>query len=264
MAHYDNIRIGIKGPVASLTLHREKVHNALNMDMIRDLSGAFKELDENREIRIIVMRAEGKHFSAGADLHWMKGGADRSREQLLSESKELSALFRFIHNAEHVVVASVRGKVMGGANGLIAASDIVVVEETAQFAFSEVRLGLIPATIAPYVLRKIGYSRSRELMLTGRLFDAGEAVSIGLAHIMCGQGKLEETVDELVRGLLSGGPGAMKGIKSLLDDLDGSVAPGHLSDYTAELIARFRTSEEGREGIDAFFEKRKPGWHETY
>jgi len=254
----------VKGPVAILTLHRKQVHNALNMQMIRELAGAFNELKENQGIRIILLRADGKNFSAGADLGWMREGMNQTREQLFSESRELAELFKTIQRSGQVVVASVRGKVMGGANGLVAASDIVVVEDTARFAFTEVKLGLIPATISPYVLKKIGYSRTRELMLTGRLFYAKEAVQIGLAHIICGEGKLEETVDDMIRILLSGAPLAMKGVKSLLDKLEGTITTDQLSDYTAELIAKYRTSEEGQEGINAFFEKRKPGWHEEY
>lgn len=259
----NTILIDVSGPVATLTLHREEVRNAMNIRMIRELSRAFKDLNENREIRIILLRAEGQDFSAGADLKWMREGLEQSREQLVAESRELAGLFGIIQHAEHVVVASVRGRVMGGANGLIAASDIVVVEETARFAFSEVKLGLIPATIAPFVLRKTGYSRARELMLTGRLFHAKEAVEIGLAHVICSEGELQEKTEELIRGLLSNGPQAMQGVRSLLDKLVRPDIPDQLQDDTAELIARYRTSEEGQEGIRAFFEKRKPGWHET-
>lgn len=257
------ILIDVKGPVATLTLHREEVRNAMNIKMIRELNRTFKELNENREIRIILLRGEGQDFSAGADLKWMREGLEQSPEQLLAESKELAGLFGIIQHAAHVVVASVRGRVMGGANGLIAASDIVVAEETARFAFSEVKLGLIPATIAPFVLRKIGYSRARELMLTGRLFHAKEALDIGLVHVVCGEGKLQETTDEWIRELLSNGPQAMQGVRSLLDKLISPDVPDELEDYTAELIAGYRTSGEGQEGIRAFFEKRKPAWHET-
>ncbi|HER07658.1 MAG TPA: enoyl-CoA hydratase/isomerase family protein [Bacteroides sp.] len=263
MTGYETIQLHVGGPLASITLAREKVRNAMNIRMIRELVRAFDDLNQNEEIRIILLRAEGEHFSAGADLNWMREGLGQSPEQLLAESRELAGLFSSIHRSEHVVVTAVRGKVMGGANGLVAASDIVVVEETAAFAFSEIKLGLIPATISPFVLRKMGYSRTKELMLTGRLFHAKEAVEYGLAHVICGKGKLEETADAVIKELLSNGPRAMKGIKSLLDTLDRPGANDRLSDLTAELIAKYRSSEEGQEGISAFFEKRKPGWHEA-
>ena len=251
------------GPVARLSLNRAGIRNAMDIEMVRELDWNFTRLNENTDLRIILLCARGEHFSAGADLNWMRRGQEQSGDQLLAESRELAGLFRTIHSSGHVVVTAVRGKAMGGAIGLVAASDIVVVDESARFAFPEVKLGLIPATIAPYVLRKTGYSRAKELMLTGRMFSGKYAVEIGLAHMICGDGKLEETVDELLGNLLTGGPLAMKGIKSFLDELEPAADPDQLLNETAELIARFRTSEEGQEGIRAFLEKRKPGWHET-
>ena len=264
MEHYETILLESNGPVAVLTLARQEVRNAMNILMIRELTHAFDSLNRRDEIRIILLRGEGEHFSAGADLNWMRAGTEQSREKLLAESRELAGLFMRIQRSEHVVVAAVQGKIMGGANGLVAASDIVVAEENAWFAFSEVRLGLIPATIAPYVLRKIGYSRTAEWMLTGRLFDAREALIAGLVHVVSGEGNLKETAHALIRDLLSNGPDAMRGVKSMLNVLEKRGEPDRIMEYTAELIARYRTSEEGQEGISAFFEKRRPGWYETY
>jgi len=236
----------------------------MDIQMIRDLSECFSILDRDKDIRLIVISSTGDNFSAGADLNWMRNGMDQTAVQLDEESNELARLFRLIWEADPIVIASVRGKVMGGANGLLAASDMVVAETTASFAFPEVKLGLVPATIAPYILRKAGFSRTTELMLTGRMFSAREAREAGLAQRICDHGLLKENTDKLIEELLSNGPEAMKGVKQLLRRLEKDIPSDQIQAYTSKLIAGFRVSDEGQEGMKAFFEKRNPNWHENH
>ena len=263
MHHNESILTEVDGALAILTLNRPGVHNAMDLDMIRQLTESMESLAEQTGIRIVVLRSEGKHFSAGADLKWMREGLALSKEQLESESLELARLFRIIYESDLMMLVALQGKVMGGANGLVAAADLVIAEKTSNFAFSEVKLGLVPATIAPYVLRKVSHSKTAELMLTGRTFDAEEARSAGLVHYTCEEGTLMETTGQIVRDLLSGGPEALKGIKRLLHNLVPGQITDEIQEHTANLLAHFRISAEGQEGINAFFEKRKPGWNET-
>jgi len=260
MGHFRTISVNTDGAVATVTLNRPRVRNAINLEMIRELTAVFGKFGEFPLVRIVVIDSEGTHFSAGADLNWMREGLEQPEEQLLEESRELARLFLTIDHCPRVVVAAVKGRVMGGANGLMAAADIVVAEETAQFAFSEVKLGLIPATIAPFVTRKAGEARTSELMLTGRVFDAMEALQSGLVHRICREGELTGAVKELTDLLLENGPAAMTGIKGLLRTLRREMTEEKLVELTAGVIARCRTSVEGQEGIRAFFEKRKPNW----
>ena len=250
-------------PLATIVLNRPEVHNALHIGMIRELSEVFRNLESDPNIHLVRLTSAGKNFCSGADLSWMREGMNQSKEQLASESMELADLFWSLHNSRLIIVTSVTGKAMGGAIGLIAASDIVLAEESARFAFSEVRLGLVPATIAPFALRKMGYSRCLELMVSGRTFTAEMAAQYGLVHHRCEEGMLEETAEDLLATLLSNGPEAMRAVKSLLGGLDGGIPRSDVRQLTAELIARHRISPEGQEGMKAFFEKRNPRWYET-
>lgn len=263
MTAQPTIRTGRDGPFATLTLNRPEVRNAFNLQMIRELSDAIGKLDPDKQIRAVVLNAAGPHFSAGADLNWMKEGIGQSEEQLRSESLLLAELFRTIAASDVPYLAAIRGNVMGGGIGLVAASDLVVAEDTVRFAFTEGRLGLVPATIAPYVLRKAGLSRTTELMLTGRTFDAEEAREAGLVHLICKEGELNRAVSGLREKLTNSGPAALRGIKAMLRNLEGRFVTDAVKEYTSELIAGFRVSEEGQEGMNAFFEKRKPRWDET-
>lgn len=253
----------VKGSVATLTLNRPDIHNALNINMIRELTDSFKEMESRDEIRIILLNANGLHFCSGADLNWMKEGLNQTPAQLKSESLELANLFRTFWTSDLIILSAVQGKVIGGANGLLSSSDIVVAEETASFTLPEVKLGLVPATIAPYLVHKMGFSKSAEIMLSGRTFDATEAKSAGLVHYLCEAETLKETVESLVADLLTNGPDAMKEVKGLLRWLGSGQITNQIHEHSAELIARVRTSSEGQEGMNAFFQKRKPGWDET-
>jgi methylglutaconyl-CoA hydratase len=253
----------IAPPLATIALNRPDVHNALHIDMIRELSGVWQALESDQGIKLVSLTSSGKHFCSGADLNWMREGMNQSGEQLMKESLELAELFWSLHSSRLITIVSVRGRAMGGAIGLVAASDIVLAETSSVFAFSEVRLGLIPATIAPYALKKMGYSRTLELMLSGRNFTADMALQYGLAHHVCEEGKLDEFTGNTVDNLILNGPEAMQSVKSLLDKLVHGIPPEDTRSLTAELIARHRISAEGQEGINAFFEKRDPNWYGT-
>jgi methylglutaconyl-CoA hydratase len=229
--------------------------------MIRELAGLIPTLETDERIQMVRLSSTGKNFCAGADLNWMRDGLKQSREQLISESRELADLFWSMHNSRLIIVTAIRGRAMGGALGLIAASDIVLAEETAVLAFSEVRLGLIPATIAPFALQKMGYSRCLELMASGRSFTAGMAVQYGLIHHLCEEGALEKTTEDLLATLLANGPEAMQSVKSLLNKLEEGMPLREARKLTTELIAEHRISAEGQEGMNAFFEKRDPNWY---
>jgi methylglutaconyl-CoA hydratase len=249
------------GPVGTLSLNRPEVHNALHIGMIRELTHGFQSLAGNPDIRLILLEANGENFCAGADLQWMKQGQEQSREQLEEESRELAGLFRLITEITPLVLAVVRGKVLGGANGLVAAADLVLAAQGSVFGFPEVKLGLVPATIAPFVVRKSGWAKSADWMLTGRVFPAEEAMESGLVQYLAGLEELEEKKAGLVKKLLTGGPEATRGVKRLLRELDPNADAVELERNTAAWIANFRTSKEGQEGMKAFFEKRKPDWY---
>jgi methylglutaconyl-CoA hydratase len=250
-------------PLATIALNRPEVHNALHIDMIRELSSVWASLESDQRIKLVRLTSNGKHFCSGADLNWMREGMNQSGEQLMSESLELADLFRSLHSSRLITIVTVRGRAMGGAIGLVAASDIVLAEVSSVFAFSEVRLGLIPATIAPYTLKKMGYSRTLELMLSGRNFTASMALQYGLAHHVCEDGMLDEFTGNMAESLMLNGPEAMRSVKSLMHKLDRGLPPEDTRHLTAELIARHRISAEGQEGITAFFEKRDPNWYGT-
>jgi methylglutaconyl-CoA hydratase len=261
MKEYNTIRFAREGRVASIWLNRPEVHHAMNADMILELTGIFTRLAGDPGTDIILLRSEGANFSAGADLAWMKEGLGQDQDTLLRESRELAGLFRTVYEVPKVVVCTVQGRCLGGANGLVAAADFVLAERNTRFAFSEVKLGLIPAAIAPYVVRKTGKSRAAAWMISGIEFTAEEALAGGLVHLICENGNLGEATRTLVNNLLGGGSGAMQGIKYMLRDLDLHRTPDEIQEKTAQLIARFRISPEGQEGMRAFLEKRKPQWH---
>jgi len=263
MGNTGTILTSVKGPVATISLNRPDVHHAINMVMIRELIRAITGFGESESIRIILLNAPGPNFSAGADLDWMRRGLNQGEEHLKKESSEMAGLFRIIWENPKVVVTAVQGNVLGGAIGLVAASDLVIAEEGAQFSFSEVKLGLVPATIAPFVVRKTGKSLASAWMLTGRAFTTAEARDGGLVHFVCGEGMLEGETNRLLKDLLANGPEAMVEVKQMLRELSPDEDPGKIQKETSEIIARFRASKEGQEGMNAFFDKRKPGWHET-
>jgi methylglutaconyl-CoA hydratase len=258
----ETIILNKKGAVATISLHRPEVRNALNLQMIREISRALEELNSDGLIRVIVFSSQEDYFCSGADLKWMKEGGKLSERQLQEESLELARLYRLIRESSAVTISSVKGFIPGGAIGLLAASDFVVAETTVVLAFSELKLGLIPATIAPHVLRKAGFGRTSDWMMTGRPVEAREAFEAGLIQRICEKGALERATRNLIEELLAGGPEALKGVKRLLRQIEGQTDPEKLEDLSSRLIASFRASPEGQEGMKAFLEKRKPYWNE--
>lgn len=250
------------GGVATISLNRPEVHNALNLEMIREITAAIELLNSDEAVSLIVFRSAGAHFCSGADLNWMQSGLTMPKAQLEKESLELAKLFRVIWESAALSICAVKGVISGGANGLLAASDLVLAESSAIFTFPEVKLGLIPATIAPYILRKAGFSRTTDWMMTGRQIDVVEAREAGLIHRICRDGQLEEKTELLTGELMSGGVQALKGVKQLLRQLEIPGDPHETDKFTSRLIAGFRISPEGQEGMKAMLEKRKARWDE--
>ena len=261
MKKTETILTSLDGNIATITLNRPGVHHAMNIEMIRELTRFISGPCENPDIRIILLRATGENFSAGADLNWLRDGMDQDEEQLKRESMELAGLFRLISKTPRIFVTAVQGKILGGANGLVAASDLVLAERSATFSFPEVKLGLVPATITPFMVRKVGRSRAAAWMISGKIFDSEEALAGGLVHLVCQDGQLGEETGKLMDTLLANGPEAMKGIKEMLNNFNFDRDAGTIQEESADLIARYRISPEGQEGMKAFFKMRKPGWH---
>lgn len=245
--------------IATIWLNRPEVRNAFNDTMISELIHAFEALGGDAGVRVITLRGRGKVFCAGADLKWMKANATSGYEESLEENRQLARCFQTVYNTPKPTIAVVHGAAMGGANGLIAACDFSYAADDTLFAFSEVRLGLVPATIAPYILKRVGEATAKELMLTGRQFHAKEAAQAGLVNQVLQGMELESKVAELIQELLQAAPGSIAASKQLLHRLAAKELEAAIPD-TVEAIAKARSSAEGQEGMQAFFEKRKPNW----
>src|ERR671917_17016 len=259
--NYKNLRIGDGDTVATVSLARPDARNALNEELIGELTRCIEELGQDDEVRVVVLTGEGDFFCAGADVGYMRDTANLSYEENLEDARRIAAMFGAVDRCPKPVVARVRGAATGGGVGLVAAADVAVAEEGTIFAFTEVRLGISPATIAPFVVRKIGHSQVRALFLTGERFDGVRAREIGLVHEVISEEDLDAAVQEKVEGLLTGGPEALAATKALLRELR-DAAPDEVTEITARRIAGLRTGEEGQEGLGAFLEKRKPAWRE--
>jgi methylglutaconyl-CoA hydratase len=262
MREFEHLSVTNEGAVANVSLNRPGSHNALNAALIGQLTRAFDDLAEDEGVRVVVLSGEGRSFCAGADIGYMRDTAGLSYEQNLKDARGLGAMFRAVDECPKPVVAKVRGAAMGGGAGLVAAADFVVAEEGARFAFSEVRLGIAPASIAPYVVRKTGASHARSLFLTGERFDATRAREIGLVHEMVPSDGLDAAVEGKVEQLLRGGPHAQASVKALLRQLE-VLEPMDTPGLMARVISELRTGEEGQEGLAAFLEKREPRWRES-
>jgi methylglutaconyl-CoA hydratase len=245
----------------TVTLTRPDARNSLNAGLIEEIRRCMEELAGDENVRVVVLTGEGDFFCAGADIGYMRDTANFSYEENLEDARHLAAMFGAVEECPKPIVARVKGAAIGGGIGLVAAADIGVAQEGTVFAFTEVRLGISPATIAPFVLRKIGYSQTRALFLTGERFDAERAREIGLVHEAVSEEDLDVAVQKKVEGLLAGGPEALAATKALLRELR-DAGPGEATEITARRIAELRTGEEGQEGLGAFLEKREPAWRE--
>ena len=253
------VALSLGGPVAHVVLDRPEARNAFDGAMVRELTDAVGAASARDDVRVLVLAGRGSVFCAGADLEWMEKAGSLSREENLEDARALFELFHAIDRSPKAVVAAVQGAALGGGAGLVAAADIVVAEEGARFGFTEVRLGLVPAVISPFVVRKIGASAARELFLTGERFTAARAAAIGLVQRVVPLDELDAAVDERVGELLRAAPGAVAAAKGLVRSVSGPPVES-LRELVCRLIAERRASEEGREGLQAFLEKREPEW----
>lgn len=258
---FQTIKVQLGESMAWINLDRPEVRNALNAELIRDLTEAFDWLDSRDDIRVIILKGNGKCFCAGADLAYMKDMAGFSYNQNIADAEKLSKLFQTIYFCNKAVIVCVHGACIGGANGIIAAADIVIAEKETKFAFSEVRLGITPATISPFVVAKIGNTAAKELMLTGRRFTAAEAKDFRLVNVVVDEAEMIDSERQYIDHFLHASPDAIAECKSLLRMVSGTddrYSPVFMQ--TSVAIANQRISKAGQEGMKAFFEKRKPEW----
>ena len=248
------------GAVLTLTLNRPDVRNAFNDEVIAELTAAFQDAASRAEVRAVVLAATGPAFCAGADLNWMRRMADYSRDENLADAAALAEMLRAIYECPKPTVARIQGDVYAGGMGLVAACDMAVSVDTANFCLSEVKLGLFPATISPYVIRAMGARAAHRYFLTAERFDTKEAHRIGFVHEVVSAEQLDAKVAELTSALASASPNAVRSCKNLLQDVAGRDIDAPLIARTVEGIADIRSSREGREGVQSFLQKRKPFW----
>ncbi len=247
--------------VATLTLNRAEKHNAFDDRMIADLLRALGKIEKDKSIRVLVLRAAGKSFCAGADLDWMRRMADYDIDQNLADARQLAQLMYRLDRLNKPVVARVQGSSFGGGVGLIACCDIAIASQDAIFSLSEVRLGLIPSVISPYVIAAIGSRAARRYFLSGERFDAARALQLGLVHEVVELETLDASLEHCIEALLNSGPSAQAAAKELIEQVQGRAIDESLIEETARRIAEVRASDEAREGLNAFLEKRKPDWN---
>jgi methylglutaconyl-CoA hydratase len=254
------IEVATASHVATVTLNRPEVRNAFNESTIDEVTRVFRALGSDDAIRTIVLAANGPAFCAGADLNWMKKMAGYTREENLADAGQLAEMLRTIYACPKPVVAKVQGDCYAGGMGLVAACDIVIASDQVNFCLSEVKLGLIPATISPYVIRGMGENAARRYFLTAERFSAQEAHQLGFVHALASQDTLDAMTADIVKALAANSPNAVKEAKRLVQDVAGKPLTAELIADTAERIADIRSSAEGKEGVRSFLEKRKPNW----
>lgn len=258
---FNTIKIQLGESMAWVNLDRPEVRNAMNAELISELTEAFDWLSSRNDIRVIILKGNGKAFCAGADLAYMKDMAGYSYNQNIADAQKLSKLFQTIYFCDKAVIVGVHGACIGGANGIIAAADIVIAEKETKFAFSEVRLGITPATISPFVVNKIGHTAAKELMLTGRRFTADEAKAFRLVNAVVSEAEMIDTERQYIEHFMQASPDAIAECKNLLRMVTGTddrYNPVFMQ--TSVAIANQRISKAGQEGMAAFFDKRNPEW----
>ncbi|MDB5742621.1 MAG: Enoyl-CoA hydratase/isomerase [Polaromonas sp.] len=248
------------GAVLTLTLSRPDIRNAFNDEVIAEITAAFQDAASRAEVRAVVLAATGPAFCAGADLNWMRRMAGYSRDENLLDAAKLAEMLRVMYECPKPTIARIQGDVYAGGMGLVAVCDMAVSVDTANFCLSEVKLGLYPATISPYVIRAMGARAAHRYFLTAERFDAKEAHRIGFVHEVVGADALDAKVAELANALASASPNAVRSCKTLLQEVAGREIDAALIGRTVEGIADIRASREGREGVQSFLQKRKPSW----
>lgn len=257
----DHLLTGRRGAVGVITLNRPEIRNAFDDALIASLTAALKEMDADASVRAVLLAGNGPAFCAGADLNWMKRMAGYGYEQNLADARALAAMLKTLDRMSKPTVARVHGPAFAGGTGLAAACDIAVGSTEAVFALTEVKIGLSPATISPYVIRAIGERAARRYFHTGERFGAEEALRLGMLSSVSTPERLDVEIDEILKHLVQGGPEAHRKIKDLISVVSrGGPVSDALIDDTAQRIAEIRVSPEGRDGIGSFLEKRKPGW----
>ena len=256
---FETIRLVHTGAIGQVVLNRPEIRNAFNDVMIEELLQAVTKVGERDDTRVLVLTGRGKSFCAGADLNWMRRVKDYTYEENLKESLRLSELFYRLYTLSVPTIARVNGAAIGGGTGFVAVCDLAVASDNSKFSFSEVKLGLVPACISPYVVRKVGEGACREFFLTGERLSAEKAFRYGLVNKVVAPERLNEEVDALTSQLLSSGPNALATCKELLQKVP-KMSLAEAQSYTAQVIASLRVSEEGQEGMVSFLEKRRPRW----
>ena len=254
------LQVTYTGTVARITLTQPEVRNAFSDEVIAAITAAFTEVGAQDGVRAVVLAAEGTAFCAGANLHWMRRMADYTREENVADADKLADMLRVIYECPKPTIARVQGDVYAGGMGLVAACDMAVAVDTAGFCLSEVKLGLIPATISPYVIRAMGARAAHRYFLTAERFDAAEALRVGFVHEVVAPALLDAKVDELLKALTTASPHAVRACKKLVIDVAEREINASLIHSTVQSIADIRASSEGKEGVQSFLNKRKPGW----
>ena len=257
---YKSLLVAIEQHVATVTLNRPEIRNAFNDEMISELTDAFNELGADDNVRVIVLAAAGKAFCAGADLNWMRAMADYSYEENLADADKLAQMLKTIYECPKPTIAAIQGDVYAGGMGLVAACDVAMAVKIANFCLSEVRLGLAPATISPYVIRALGVRASQRYFLSAEVFDAKKALELGFIHERVSEESLSDTIAEFCTIAVKNSPEAVKTCKRLLHEVAGAPITDELIANTVKGIADIRSSEQGKEGVQAFLQKRKPDW----
>lgn len=263
-ANYKFLILDIEAKVCRVTLNRPELHNAFNRELIEELRLAFDDISQRSvgEVRAVVLGGAGKSFCAGADVNWMRDSLQYSEEENVADALHMARMFDTINRCPVPVIGRIHGAALGGGVGLAAVCDIVVAAEGAVFAFSEAKLGIAPAVISTYVLRKIGQSHARALFFTAERFSAQRAMQIGLVHVAVTAvplDGLDNEIERILQEIMSSAPKAIARAKTLVATVP-TLLPDQAMQLTAETIANLRVSEEGQEGLRAFLEKRKPGW----
>ncbi|MGI9420380.1 MAG: enoyl-CoA hydratase/isomerase family protein [Geminicoccaceae bacterium] len=246
--------------VAVVTLNRPAVHNAFDDHLIERLTGTLETIGTDQGVRALVLTGNGKSFSAGADLNWMRRSADYGEDENLRDARSLARLMTTLDRLPKPTIARVNGAALGGGVGLVCCCDIAIAADHARFGTTEVKLGIMPSVIGPYVVRAIGARQARRIMLTGERFDAAEALRIGLVHDVIGPEGLDSKVDTVLAEILENGPSALGATKGLVQDVVGLPISPDVIDETARRIAALRATPEAKEGLGAFLEKRSPSW----
>jgi len=259
-----DVILSIENAVATVTLNRPEVHNAFNEDVIKRLIDCFDEVANNDNIRVMILEGKGKSFSAGADLNWMKKMASYSESENKADAEQLALMLSKLYTLAKPTIAKVKGAAYGGAVGLVACCDIVVASRLSKFCLSEVKLGLIPATIAPYVINAVGARHAKQLFMTAQVISARRARRLGLVSETVSEEEVDTQVNSFISAILKNGPKAVALSKALVNELENQDINETVMQQTSQYIAKVRVSPEGQEGLKAFLDKRPANWINSY